>query len=214
MMWASSMIKTLRHEGREIRFYEWVQDLSSGIALDVRYARTDNFIGVRVYPEARVFLLEHVACDLLRVRDSVAKHGFGLLLFDGYRPWSVSKYFWDHSSDEVRGFLADPAEGSAHNRGCAVDLSLFHLSGGEPVGMPSDFDEMNAKSYRDYPGGEPAARQARDLLRDAMEKNGFSGIPNEWWHFNHGSRHEWPVMDFGLPEIVQAPQTPPRPRES
>ena len=214
MMWASSMIRLLRHEEREILFYEFLHTPRDGISLDVRYARTDNFIGVRVYPEARVFLLEHVARDLLEVRNAVRVHGYGLLLFDGYRPWSVSKYFWDHSSEEVRAFLANPAEGSSHNRGCAVDLSLFHLASGEPVRMPSDFDEMNEKAWRDYAGGEPAARHARDLLRDAMEQNGFSGIQNEWWHFNHASRHEWPVMDFGLPIIAQAPQSRLQPQDS
>ena len=213
-MSANSMIRVLQHQGREVRFYEFQSDPSEGIALDVRYARTDNFIGVRVYPEARVFLLEHVARDLFEVRNAVGAQGYGLLLFDGYRPWSVSKYFWDHSTDGVRAFLANPAEGSSHNRGCAVDLSLFHLSNGGPVQMPSDFDEMNEKAWRDYAGGDLEARRARDLLRNAMEKNGFSGIPNEWWHFNHSSRHEWPVMDFGLPTIAQAPQIPPRTRDS
>jgi D-alanyl-D-alanine dipeptidase len=199
---------------QEILFFEFLEKSEDGIRLDVRYARTDNFIGVQVYSEPRVFLLETPARDLLRVRDQVKKSGYGLLIYDGYRPWSVSKYFWDHSSVEMRAFLADPAEGSSHNRGCAIDLSLFHLETGAPVTMPSDFDEMNEKAFRDFSGGSAEERRARDLLRGAMEANGFSGIPNEWWHFNHRSRHEWPVMNFNFEEIGRAPQIQPRPQES
>ena len=202
------MIRRLVVKEQEVYFFEFFENQKEGICLDVRYARSDNFIGVQVYAEPRVFLLKHVAEDLLRVRDQLRGAGYGLLIFDGYRPWSVSKYFWDHSSQEMRAFLADPAEGSSHNRGCAVDLSLFDLNTGAAVSMPSDFDEMNEKSHRDYSGGTEASRRARDTLRNAMESNGFTGIPNEWWHFNHSSRHEWPVMNFSFEEIGLAPKIP------
>jgi D-alanyl-D-alanine dipeptidase len=208
------MIRRLVVKEQEVQFYEFLENPKEGIRLDVRYARTDNFTGVQVYTEPRVFLLKSVALDLLRVRDHLRNLGFGLVLFDGYRPWSVSKFFWDHSSVEMRAFLADPAEGSSHNRGCAVDLSLFHLESGIAVMMPSDFDEMNEKAFRDYSGGTDSARNARDALRHAMEANGFSGITNEWWHFNHHSRHEWPVMNFSFEEIVRAPKIQPLPQES
>lgn len=194
---------SLNVSGKEIRFVELTSE-AHGIRLDVRYAREDNFIGRKVYTQAKVFLLEHVAKDLLAVHHEVGHEGFGLLLFDGYRPWTVTKLFWDLSDEATRRFLADPEDGSAHNRGCAVDLGLFELKTGAPVVMPSDFDEMNEKAYRDYAGGTADSRRARDLLRKLMEQNGFHGIENEWWHYNHGSRREWPVMDFTLEEILRA----------
>ena len=200
------MTRDLKVEGKTIRFLELTES-SHWVRLDVRYAREDNFIQRKVYSAPRVFLLEHVAADLLSVHRELSAHGFGLLLFDGYRPWSITKLFWDLSDENTRKFLADPADGSSHNRGCAVDLGLFELATRAPVSMPSDFDEMNEKSYRDYPGGDANSRTKRDLLRALMERNHFQGIENEWWHYNHASRREWPVMDFSFEEILKAPQT-------
>jgi D-alanyl-D-alanine dipeptidase len=200
-----SKVSLLKVREQVIHFVE-VTESEPGFRLDIRYARKDNFLGRKVYSMASFYLLESVAADLRRVRDALKPHGFGLLLFDGYRPWAVSKLFWDSSSEENRAFLADPADGSSHNRGCAVDLSLFHLSSGAPAAMPSDFDEMNEKAASDYAGGDERARENRDLLRRVMEAHGFSGISNEWWHYNHESRRLWPVMNFSFEEIAQAPQ--------
>lgn len=201
----SSMISLMKVREQVVPFVE-ITGAEPGFKLNIRYARRDNFFGRKVYPVAKFYVLEQVAVDLGRVRDALRTEGFGLLLFDGYRPWSVSKLFWDESSEENRAFLANPADGSSHNRGCAADLSLFHLASGMPAVMPSDFDEMNEKAASDYSGGEERARENRDLLRKTMELFGFSGIPNEWWHYNHESRRHWPVMNFSFEEIEKAPQ--------
>jgi len=174
----------------------------SGFKFDIRYARTDNFLGQKVYGLAKAFLLKHVAEDLLRVHQELAKHGFGLLIFDGYRPWAVTKLFWDQSSEHDRQFLANPESGSSHNRGCAVDLSMYDLATGVPVTMPSDFDEMNEKSYVAYTGGTEEQRRLRDLLQATMKAHRFTGIKNEWWHFNHVTHHEHPVMYLTFEEIL------------
>ena len=174
---------------------------------DIRYARIDNFMNRVVYESAHAFLLEHVAHDLRRAHDQLATHGFGLLIFDGYRPWSVTKLFWDLSKENDRKFLADPELGSSHNRACAVDLSLYDLKTLKPVTMPSDFDEMNEKSFLTYSGGDAKSRELRDLLQATLCANQFKGIKNEWWHFNHLSHEEWPVMNFTFNEILKgAPQ--------
>jgi len=173
-----------------------------GLKFDIRYARADNFLGERVYTLAKAFLLKHVAEDLYKVHLELALEGFGLLIFDGYRPWSVTKLFWDKSNDHDRQFLADPASGSAHNRGCAVDLSMYRLATGEAVTMPSDFDEMNEKSYPDYDGGTTEQRACRDLLQATMKANGFLGIKNEWWHFNHHTQKNWPLMYLTFEEVM------------
>ncbi|MBU6153546.1 MAG: M15 family metallopeptidase [Bdellovibrionales bacterium] len=199
------MTRVLETSGKTIRLLE-LTEAEHGVKLDVRYAREDNFIGRKVYPSPHVFLLDHVAADLLSVHGELQRHGFGILIFDGYRPWSVTKMFWDLSDSNTRSFLANPSDGSSHNRGCAVDLGLFELSSGAFVKMPSDFDEMNEKAYRDYSGGDSAERERRDLLRRIMERNHFDGIKNEWWHYNHSSRKDWPVLNFSFEEILKAPQ--------
>lgn len=173
----------------------------AGLKFDIRYARADNFIGEAVYSMPKAYLLRHVALDLMAVHQQLAEHGFGLLIFDGYRPWSVTKLFWDRSTEEVRQFLANPETGSSHNRGCAVDLSMYHLDTGEPVMMPSDFDEMNEKAFTEYPGGSDESRCCRDLLQATMKANHFLGIKNEWWHFNHRTHQGWPVMYLTFEEI-------------
>ena len=130
-----------------------------------------------------------------------AAHGYGLLVFDGYRPWRVTKLFWDVTPAEKREFVADPAKGSKHNRGCAVDLSMYDLGTGREVEMPSAYDEMTPRAYPDYAGGPAEARQRRDLLRRVMEAEGFTVEPNEWWHFNYKDWRDYPILDVPFAAI-------------
>ena len=182
---------------------KWVnlEHLPAPFQFDIRYSRADNFMGEAVYPYARAFLLEHVAHDLMKVHAELEAHGFGILIFDGYRPLSVTETFWNRSTDEMRNYLADPKSGSVHNRGCAVDLSLYHLDSKHPAPMPSDFDELNEKAHVTFLGGDPVALANRDLLKEKMLKNGFTGIKHEWWHFNHGSAADFPVLNLSFEEM-------------
>ncbi len=169
--------------------------LDPGIRLDIRYATARNFVGRPVYTEARAFLQRPAAEALLRAHRSLKDQGYGLLIFDGYRPWSVTKLFWEVVPQEKRDFVANPAQGSKHNRGCAVDLTLYDLKTGREVEMPSSYDDMTERASPDYAGGRPEQRTHRDLLRAAMEKEGFSVEPNEWWHFNYRGWREYPILD-------------------
>jgi zinc D-Ala-D-Ala dipeptidase len=171
------------------------------IHLDIRYATADNLAGRPVYPQARAFLQRPAAEALARVNAALKKEGVGLLVFDGYRPWSVTKIFWDVTPPDKREFVADPAKGSKHNRGCAVDLSLYSLADGREVAMPSVYDEMSPRAYPGYGGGTAAAREARDRLRRAMEAEGFSVEPNEWWHFNYRDWARYPILDIAFADI-------------
>jgi D-alanyl-D-alanine dipeptidase len=182
-----------------------IKTREGGPRLDVRYATANNFIGKPVYPQARVFLQKPAAEALLRAHDRLKPLGLGLLIFDGYRPWSVTKLFWDAVSGDKRLFVANPAEGSRHNRGCTVDLSLYHLATGLEVAMPSEFDEMNEQAYPDYQGGTAASRAMRDVLIQAMKAERFSVHPREWWHFDCQGFQEYAIMDIPFAEI-----TPPR----
>src|SRR5262245_64285013 len=122
--------------------------LDPTLRLDVRYATAQNSLGVALYPEARAFLRAPVARDLVRAHRTLAGEGLGLLVFDAYRPWSVTKRMWELTPPEKRGFVARPQRGSNHNRGCAVDVSLFTLADGREVEMPSGYDEMRSEERR------------------------------------------------------------------
>jgi D-alanyl-D-alanine dipeptidase len=162
-----------------------VARLDPTIRLDVRYASTNNFMGEVFYSSPRVFLQRPAAESLIRAHEWFKEQGYGLLLHDGYRPWYVTRMFWDATPQALRNFVADPASGSRHNRGCAVDLTLFDLETGETVTMPAGYDEMSPRSNADFPGGDSRERWFRKLLRDAMEAQGFTVYQDEWWHFDH-----------------------------
>ena len=177
--------------------------IDPSIRLDVRYATPNNLAGRAVYTQARAVLQRPAAEALVRAHRALRSRGYGILVFDGYRPWRVTKLFWDVTPPEKREFVADPAKGSKHNRGCAVDLSMYDLATGREVEMPSVYDEMSERAYPDYTGGTAAARERRDLLRAAMENEGFTVEPNEWWHFNYRDWAAYPILDIPFSEINQ-----------
>ena len=178
--------------------------IDPAIRLDVRYATAKNFTGRPVYREARAFLQRPAAEALARVDRALAEQGYGLTIFDGYRPWSVTRIFWDITPDDQKIFVADPALGSKHNRGCAVDLTLHALADGREVVMPSEYDESSPRAYATYDGGEASARERRDLLRAAMEREGFFVYPYEWWHFDYKDWREYPVLDLAFDALPPA----------
>lgn len=178
-----------------------IVSLDPTVRLDIRYASSNNFLGRPVYTEARAFLQQPAAEALVRASQKLRGQGYGLLVFDGYRPWSVTKIFWDSTPADKKQFVADPKTGSKHNRGCAVDLTLYDLSTGAEVAMPSAFDEMTERAYADYAGGDPASRRARDLLRSAMESEGFTVYKFEWWHFDHEDWKNYRILNIPFSRI-------------
>lgn len=168
--------------------------LDPGIKLEIRYATADNFLSTPVYTSARTFLQRPAAEALLRAQRTLEKQGYGLLIFDAYRPWYITKIFWDATPPGKHDFVADPAKGSRHNRGCAVDLTLYDLKTGREIEMPGGYDEMSERSYPNYAGGTAEQRAHRDLLRRAMEKQGFHVFQVEWWHFDY---RDWPRYGIG-----------------
>lgn len=163
------------------------------IRLDVRYATTDNFMGAIMYERAHARLQRPAVDALGRVQQALADDGLGLLVHDAYRPWYVTRMFWDATPDSLRIFVADPATGSRHNRGAAVDLSLYDLATGRPVTMVSGYDEFSPRAYPFYPGGTSEQRWLRGRLRRAMEAEGFAVYDAEWWHFDFATWRRYPV---------------------
>lgn len=177
-------------------------ELGAPLRLDIKYARQDNFLGFAVYRLEKAFLQKPVYESLLRAHRALARKGYGILVFDGYRPWSVTKIFWENADDNQRQFLANPDKGSVHNRGCAIDCTLYDLKTGEEVRMPSEFDEMNEAAWSAYAGGTEEERQRRDLLIAAMADEGFSVLKNEWWHFNHPSAANYEILDLTFESLI------------
>ena len=175
--------------------------LDSAIHLDIRYATSNDFLGTAVYTEARAFLQRPAAEALVRALHKLQPLGYGLLIHDAYRPWYVTKIFWDATPQEGKIFVADPSQGSRHNRGCAVDLTLYDLATGKPIEMPGTYDEMSPRSFPDYPGGTSLERWHRDLLRRAMESEGFTVYEHEWWHFDYKDWHEYAILNIKFEDL-------------
>ncbi len=165
-----------------------------GIKLDIRYATANNFMGFPLYERAAAYMQRPAAEALGRAQKALAAQGYGLLIHDAYRPWFVTKMFWEATPPDSRVFVADPAEGSKHNRGCAVDLTLYDLKTGKAVEMTGRYDEMSTRSYADFVGGTSRQRALRQMLRTAMEAQGFTVYPQEWWHFDY---KDWPSYGIG-----------------
>ena len=175
--------------------------IEPGLMLDMRYASTNNFMSSVFYDEERLFLQRPAAEAVARAHRALAPYGYGLLLHDGYRPWYVTKMFWDATPESEKIFVANPANGSRHNRGAAIDLNLYDLATGRPVDMVGTYDEFSPRSFPDYPGGTSRQRWQRDLLRRTMEAEGFSVYEAEWWHFDHETWREYRIQNARFEDL-------------
>jgi CubicO group peptidase (beta-lactamase class C family)/D-alanyl-D-alanine dipeptidase len=179
-----------------------VTKLDDTVRHDVRYAGTNNFLSTPFYSSSKVYLQRPAAEALVRVHQKLAVDGYGLLLHDGYRPWYVTKMFWEATPPKQRVFVADPAQGSRHNRGCAIDLTLYDRKNNKPVEMTGGYDEFSDRSYPDYLGGTSEQRWLRDLLRRAMEAEGFSVYEAEWWHFDYKDWKSYPILNLTFEQLA------------
>ena len=175
--------------------------LDPTIKLEIRYATTNNLFGTVFYSEPRAFMQRPAAEALVRINRRLKAQGYGLLVHDAYRPWYVTKVFWDATPDDKKMFVADPSKGSRHNRGCAVDITLYDLKTGKPVEMVSTYDETTGRAYPDYPGGTSLQRWHRDLLRREMEADGFKVFEAEWWHFDFKDWQKYKIGTVAFDQI-------------
>ncbi len=203
LLFISGVAQEMPREKGDFRKPDLVEliKLDQTIKLDIRYSTSNNFLGRPVYKEARAFLQRPAAEALIRAHRKLREKGYGLTVFDGYRPWSATKLFWDSTPQENRRFVANPSQGSRHNRGCAVDVTLYDLRSGREVEMPSGYDEMTERAYHNYPGGTEEQRRMRDLLRETMESEGFTVNEFEWWHFDYKDWRQYPILDIGFDQI-------------
>jgi len=165
------------------------------IRLDLRYATENNFTKTRVYPVARCLLRRSVAERLARVQRELEKEGLGLKLFDCYRPLSVQRRFWELVPDER--YVANPKKGSRHNRGAAVDITLVDAAGAE-LDMGTGHDDFTPRAHRNFTDLPEKVRDNRARLLRAMAREGFVGMPTEWWHFDDREWTRYPISDEPL----------------
>lgn len=172
-----------------------------GIKLDLRYASDNNCFGFPIVDVPKAYLEQESAMALARVQKRLADYGYGLVVWEAYRPWSVSKLAYDAFPDDKKSMLPTPEEGFSHNTGRAVDLSLYYLETGDLVGMISDFDEPSVRQYTKFAGGTELERYQRDLLHQLMSLEGFKGSDMEWWHFDYQPDSIYSHLNLPLQEL-------------
>ena len=178
--------------------------LDPTIKIELRYATDNNFLGTPLYPKtAKAYMQRPAAEAVARVSHAIAPKGYGLLVYDPYRPWFVTKMFWDATPEKFHMFVADPSKGSRHNRGCAVDLTLYDLKTGKPIDMVSGYDEFSDRAYPNYWGGTSRQRWHRELLRHTMEDHGFTVYEAEWWHFDFKDWRKYEIGNASFEELTQ-----------
>lgn len=157
-----------------------------GLKFDLRYAQADNCFGQVLTDDQRAFLDADAAQALAQAQQYLKPYGYGILVWEAYRPWSVSKLAYDALPADKKSMLPAPEAGFSHNTGRSIDVSLYLLATGENAGMISGFDEPSVRQYASFAGGTTLERYRRDLLRSAMQMAGFTASGTEWWHFDYG----------------------------
>lgn len=175
-----------------------IHSINPQILLDIRYATSNNFTRRQLYSQARCLLRAAIAADLSQVQMDLESQGLGLKVYDCYRPLAVQRKMWQIMPDSR--YVANPAVGSRHNRGSAVDVTLVDRSGRE-LEMPTAFDDFSDRAHLDYPGGSAQSRRNREILHQVMTRHGFIALPTEWWHFDGQNWQQYQVMDVPLEKV-------------
>lgn len=176
-----------------------LKEFIPGIVLDIRYATPNNFTGERIYTLARAYTRRPVAEALRRVQASLKEAGYGIKIFDAYRPYQATVKFYEVYHDTT--YVASPYRGSRHNRGCAIDMTLIDLKTGKELPMPTGYDSFQKAAWPSTPVADPVIRKNRSMLIDAMEEQGFKVNASEWWHFDFIGWDRFDVMDIDFEEL-------------
>ena len=177
-----------------------LKKLDDEFQLDIRYASTNNFMRSKFYKNERAFFNISAADKLIEAKNELKKLGYGIIIYDAYRPWFVTKMFWEGTPKNLKHFVANPENGSSHNKGCAIDIGLYDIATGESIVMISGYDEFTERAYPNYMGGSKKQRDIRDMLIKVMERNDFTVYEYEWWHFNY-NRCDSGIMNYSFEEL-------------
>jgi D-alanyl-D-alanine dipeptidase len=178
-----------------------LQKMIPNILLDLRYGSTNNFMQRLMYEDKPdyTFMRMPAAKALAQVQKELNKMGYGLKIFDAYRPYDVTKKFWDLVHDER--YVANPAKGSGHNRGIAADLTIIDLKTKQELKMPTGFDNFTDSAHHDFMNLSDEVLKNRKLLKETMEKYGFTAFATEWWHYSLPDPEKYDVMDLSFEEL-------------
>ena len=177
-----------------------LKKLDEEFKLDIRYASTNNFMRSKFYMNERAFFNMSAADRLIEAKNELKELGYGIIIYDAYRPWFVTKMFWEGTPENLKHFVANPENGSSHNKGCAIDIGLYDIETGESIDMISGYDEFTERAYPNYMGGSKKQRDIRDMLIKVMEKNDFTVYEYEWWHFNY-NKCDSGIMNYSFSEL-------------
>jgi len=178
-----------------------LQKIIPNIKYELHYATKDNFTKVRLYPKnlTKTFLRKKPAEALAEAAKELSTMGIGFMIWDAYRPYSVTQKFWELIHDER--YVANPAKGSGHNRGIAIDLTLIDLKTGEELNMPTKFDDFSEKAHHGFQHLSPIQIKNREILKSTMEKHGFLKFQTEWWHYYWPNGNDYDVLDLSFSKL-------------
>lgn len=174
--------------------------LDDSLVIDIKYATTDNFTGKKIYTTPMCLIHKNVAQKLINANNEFKALGYRIKVFDAYRPYSAQQVLWDAAQD--KSYVANPKNGSVHNRGAAIDITLVDKDGKE-IPMPSGYDEFSKRSHLNYNECSQELIGNRELLGKIMVKYGFKRISKEWWHFDDVDAQKYPILDIPFEEFVQ-----------
>lgn len=175
-----------------------LRTLIPGLVYDLKYATRDNFMRTRMYPSRTdvTFLRFAAANALKKVQAALNEQGYGLKVWDAYRPYSVTERFWEMVKDER--YVANPKKASGHNRGIAIDVTIIHLSTGKELDMGTGFDNFSDTAHHTYTNLSAQVLQNRKLLKETMERNGFVAFESEWWHYSYPNAAYYEPLDVSF----------------
>jgi D-alanyl-D-alanine dipeptidase len=177
-----------------------LENMDSSMLIDLRYATSDNFTDTVLYPISICLLREETAQKLIKAEARFEALGYRIKIWDAYRPLSVQQIMYDATEDKA--YIANPENGSRHNRGAAVDITLVDAEDNE-LEMPSGFDDFSINAHRDNPDMPETAKKNMDVLTSVMTECGFTSINSEWWHFDDSDWQSYPVLDIHLESFAE-----------
>ena len=177
------------------------QKLIPDLIYDLRYATPQNFSGKRMYPKGTPssFLRVDAANALKKAADSLRQYGYGVIIFDAYRPFGVTVRFWKLIKDER--YVANPSKGSGHNRGIALDLTLYDLKTGTELNMGTGFDNFSDTAHHSFENLPAPIARNRYLLKSIMTKAGFNALETEWWHYALPNPTAYSILDIPFKKL-------------
>lgn len=169
------------------------------LVLEIGYATEKNFTGKKIYTLPRAYARKSVAAALLKAQAEFEKLGYGIKIYDAYRPYKATVKFYEEYHDTT--YVASPYRGSRHNRGCALDMTIVDLKTGKELAMPTPWDSFDKQAWPTATISDPVVRKNRDLLIEVMTRNGFTVYEHEWWHFDFNGWKNFAVMDIDFEEL-------------